>query len=125
MSMHGRKNPNAGRKEINLDVTQVRELASKGLTEQQIADVLGVNWKTLAARKKKYAEFLEALSIGKALGIQTATNALFESVQSGHFPAIKFYLCNRDPENWKDKREVDSKSEEAVTVIHYECERDL
>ena len=54
-----------------------------------------------------------------------STNALFESVVMGHFPAIKFYLCNRDPENWKDKREFDSRSEEAVTVIHYECERDL
>lgn len=118
------KNP-GGRPEIPVDVNQVRRLAAQGLTEEQIASVLGINWKTLAARKKKYTEFMEALQAGKALGIQAVTNAVFESAITGNFPAQKFYLCNRDKENWKDKQEIDANVDKTVTIIHYENERDL
>ncbi len=124
MGMQGRKNPNAGRKEIKIDVDRVRQLSSQGLTEEQIASVLGINWKTLVARKNKYKEYSEALQAGKNQGIAQVANAMYQNAMNGHFPAQKFYLCNRDRDNWQDKPEIEANIN--TTIIHHlDIEKDL
>lgn len=92
-----------GRPTIILDVETVRTLAAQGMTEQQIADALKVNIKTLISNKKNREEFMEALTEGKAKGIDSMTNALFRIGLAGNFQAINKYLNNRDPDNWKDR----------------------
>jgi len=113
-----------GRPEKPVDIKKVRELASRGLTEEQIALGIGINIKTLRARKRKYKEFQDALSQGKAQGVQNISNALYQNAMEGHFPAQKFYLCNRDKENWQDKPDIENNI--APTIIyHLDIEKDL
>ncbi len=81
---------------------EVITLGSQGLTHAQIAKSLGISEATLYNKKKEFLEFMEALEGGKAQGLVEITSALFESAKGGHFPAIKYYLSTRDPDNWSE-----------------------
>lgn len=83
-------------------LAKTEKLAATGLSQVQISACLGINASTLIEKKRYFANFADAIKIGKAKGIGTVTNALFQSAQNGSVPAQIFYLKNRDPENWKD-----------------------
>ena len=66
-------------KEIDLD--KVEELASFGLSEQQIADSLGISRSTLSRRKKDNETFDTALRKGKGKAIVKASSALMTQIE--------------------------------------------
>lgn len=74
------------------DLGQVEALASRGLTLEQIADALGITYKTLANRRKDNILFLQALKKGQALGIKNVANALYQAALKGNITAGIFYL---------------------------------
>ena len=89
--------------EITPEILQKTEdLAAKGLTEVQISACLGIVQKTLIEKKRAFSEFSKAIKVGRAKGVGTITNALFNSARDGSVPAQIFYLKNRDPDNWAD-----------------------
>lgn len=96
------------------------ELAAHGLTLEQIALNLGICYDTLNERRKEFPDFAEAIKRGKAKGIATISNKLFEKAKEGDNTAMIFYLKNRDPNNWEDvqKRQhgIDPKSKSMVSV---------
>ena len=81
---------------------KTERLAAQGLTQVQISACLGIVSKTLIEKKRAFSEFSDAIKNGRAKGIGTITNALFESAVNGSVPAQIFYLKNRDQENWSD-----------------------
>lgn len=106
----------AEKKEI--DLSEVSRLASIGLSEEQIAQSLGISRSTITRRKRDDDAFGAALRAGKAAGVAAVTNALFESA-TGEKPntsAQIFYLKNRA--GWRDKQEVESTISGDVSVNH-------
>lgn len=106
----------AEKKEINL--AQVERLASIGLTEEQIAQSLGISRSTITRRKRDDDAFGAALKAGRASGVAAVTNALFEAA-TGEKPntsAQIFYLKNRA--GWRDKQEVESTLNGDITLNH-------
>ncbi|QDP52878.1 MAG: hypothetical protein Unbinned4512contig1001_16 [Prokaryotic dsDNA virus sp.] len=106
----------AEKKEINLE--KVEKLAAIGLSEQQIAESLGISRSTITRRKRDDDAFAAALRAGKAAGIAAVTNALFEAA-TGEKPntsAQIFYLKNRA--GWKDKQDIDANLTGDVTLNH-------
>jgi transcriptional regulator with XRE-family HTH domain len=94
----------APRIEIDDDILKKTEaLAAQGLSQDQIASVLGFSTDTLQRRKKDNAKFAAALKRGQHKGIAKVANALFTSATGGNLGAQVFYLKNRDRDNWKDK----------------------
>ncbi len=87
------------------DYKRTEALARKGLTQEQIAHCLGIATSTLYEWKKSDPEFSEALKRGQAKGIREVTNALFNSAKNGNVTAQIFYLKNRDPDEWRDRRD--------------------
>ncbi len=110
----------------------VRKMAKAGMTELEIADSLDVAPVTLIQWKAKYPRFANALELGKKQSVKRVSRALYhravgythdqervfndkgnivKTVQREHIPpdinAIKFYLTNRDPENWQDRTGLD------------------
>ena len=85
---------------------KVKRLASQGLTKHQIARCLGISLSTLMARQAENTEFLETIKEGQAQGINEITNALFDNAKEGNTTAQIFYLKNRSPDDWRDRREV-------------------
>lgn len=110
-----------------------------GLTDEQIADNLGIGASTLHEYKKKYPEFLESLKKGKDIADAQVVNALHKSavgftyyeettnvlgdtvsVQKYAKPnttAAIFWLKNRKPDQWRDKTEVQQDISQTVAFI--------
>ena len=79
------------------------EMASRGLTVNQIADCLGVSRDTIYERQKEYPEVYDAIKRGRSKGMDQVSNALFEKAINGDNTAMIFYLKTRDRENWGEQ----------------------
>lgn len=124
-----------------------------GATDAEMADFFGVSEQTLNTWKKKYPEFLESLKKGKAVADANVASRLYSraigydakatkfATNEGkitdkveyieHYPpdttAAIFWLKNRQPGKWRDKKEVEnqvklgdeleSMSDEELTAI--------
>lgn len=121
------------------------ELAALGKTEAEIAEGLGVAFKTISNWKRRSPEFLRRLRLGRAAANGRVERALFErAIGYEHpedkiflgkdnkpviVPTIKHYppdtlaamswLKNRDQENWKDKQEIEHSGNLTVEVVKY------
>lgn len=94
-----------GKPRIEIDIARVTELASRGLSQGQIAAALGISERTLRNRKTESAEFAEAIEKGQALGIEAVANALFDNAEGGNVTAQIFFLKARA--GWREKQEVE------------------
>jgi hypothetical protein len=109
-------------------------LSLLGLTDQELAGVLDISHETLACWKLSYPEFRESITRGKIEADARVAEALYhracgythEAVKiflpagtrepvyapyTEHFPpdanAALRWLMNRQPNKWRDKREID------------------
>lgn len=89
------------------NILRLQAWARDGLSDEQIAHNMGITPSTLYEWKKKYPEISEALKKGKEVADIEVENALHELALSGNITAIIFWLKNRMPEKWRDKRDVD------------------
>ena len=84
-----------------IDLQAAEELASLGLTDQQIADSLGISRSTLSRRKADDDTFEAILRKGKAKAIVKVSSALMQEVENGSLRAIIFYLKCRA--GWREE----------------------
>lgn len=117
-------NPNAGRgntcKFIITDkvIEQVEHLAGLGLNIEEIAEMLQISPATLARRKKDNASFEMAIRRGRLKAQVTVSNALYEkATDNKDTSAMIFYLKNRSPEKWSDKRKIDHTSSDGSVTM--------
>ena len=109
---------------------QLGAWARNGLTDEQIAKNMGVGYSTLKAWKTKYQAIQDALKKNKAVVDAEVENALFKKATGFTGPDGKYYppdttaqifwLKNRKPEEWREKREHlndDSDGESAAEFI--------
>ena len=89
-----------------LDLDKIEALAAQGLSVKQIADCLGIGRSTLYDHKKAKPDVSDAIKRGRSKGLSVVTNALFQSAKGGNVTAQIFYLKNREPEKWKDRRDT-------------------
>lgn len=102
--------------------------ARDGLTDEQIAHNMGINVATLYRYKNDHSEIREALKKGKEVVDRYVENALLkralgfryveetvtqkgevvevERYEPPHPTSIMFWLKNRKPDQWRDKRDV-------------------
>ena len=110
---------------------QAQALAGKGLNEKDIAEIFGVSPQTIGNWKKAYPQFLIAIDKGTEISLGNVKRSMYEKAVGythpdihvsnfrgkitkttvlKHYPpdttAGAFILKNRDPENWKDKQEI-------------------
>lgn len=116
MSDEAKGKPKRGRPPIQFDLEKVKSLAARGLSEPQIALVLGVERNTIRRHRKKDAEFCRAIEEGKAAGMATITNAMFQAAIAGSVPAQQFYLKNRDRDNWRDQQDQHVTGDMTLTI---------
>ena len=105
-----------------------------GATDKEMADLFSVTERTLNQWKKDYQEFLQSLKKGKNIADANVASRLYNraigydckatkfATSEGkitdskeyieHYPpdttAAIFWLKNRQPEKWRDKKEVDA-----------------
>ena len=120
------KKPGAKRKPVPTNLEQIEILAGFGLTEEEIAAVLGVCRTTLVRWKKRSKDFEEALKRGKAKADLLIVKSLYSRATEEHDTTAQiFWLKNRQPDRWRDRRDMtlagpdgESGIEVQVTVIH-------
>jgi transposase len=101
----------------DIDLDDLYHYAQIGLSEQQIADMLGIHVSTMTRRKKDDTEFAEVLKAGKAAGVRAVTNALYDGATNPDKPSTSaqiFFLKNRG--GWTDRQEVDVSGSVGVDV---------
>jgi len=110
-------------------------LAQAGLTDEQIADEIGIQASTFYEWRKTHPEFAESLKGGKTTPDDEVEAALlrrakgFKYVENGKekvalpdTTACIFWLKNRRSADWRDKREhkMDSGSRGPLVIVRYE-----
>ena len=78
-----------------------------GLTNEQIANNIGINVKTLYDWKNKESDICNALKKGKEVVDIEVENALLKSALEGNVTAQIFWLKNRRKEQWREKVEIE------------------
>ena len=127
--------------EIQDKLILVEGWSRNGLTQQQIADNLGINVDTLIEYKKKYPDFSEALKKGKEVIDIEVENALLKRALGYNYEEITyengvetkrvtkqvapdttaqiFWLKNRKKHDWRDKVEVEkAESIQKIEIIN-------
>jgi len=79
---------------------------SNGHTRGHAATLIGMHRSTIVDHMKADKEFAEAVSDAELDAIGKVVNALHEAAVRGNVTAIQVFLYNRDPVNWKDKRNI-------------------
>ena len=80
--------------------------ARDGLTDEQISRNLGIAYSTFKEYKKKYPDLLSDLKKGKEVVDYEVENALYKAAINGNVTAMIFWLKNRKPHGWKDRKEA-------------------
>lgn len=81
--------------------------ARDGLTDEQISENMGIVPSTLYRWKNEYKEISEVLKKGKEVVDYQVENALLRNAIKGDTTAQIFWLKNRRPDKWRDKRDVE------------------
>ena len=100
---------------------QALKLCLLGATDKELSEFFSVSEQTLNKWKKDYPEFLESLKKGKNIADANVASRLYNRAIGynckatkfiEHYPpdttAAIFWLKNRQPEKWRDKKEVDA-----------------
>ena len=91
--------------------------ARDGLTDEQIADKIGIGYSTLQTWKSKYQDIQDTLKKGKEVVDFQVENALLSSALEGNTTAQIFWLKNRRPDKWRDKQKDDNDTDKRITVV--------
>ena len=113
--------------------------ARDGLTDEQIAKNIGISIRTLYDWKKSFPQFLQSLKRGKEVIDLEVKNALHKRAigyeyeektykngklvkvvkkqQPPDVTAQIFWLKNRNPEKWRDTKNIDVKGELTVSAM--------
>ena len=103
--------------EVKDKLTLVEGWARDGFTNEQIAEKLGINPDTLYQYQKKYPEFSETLKKGKQIVDYEVENALLKNALEGNVTAQIYWLNNRKPKQWKNKRENIENNNEEISKV--------
>lgn len=105
--------------------------ARAGLTDEQIANNIGIATSTYYEWKNKYPEFSESLKKNKDIVDYEVENALLKNALSGNVTAQIFWLKNRKKNEWREKIDIPtspqelSKVEELLTKLKDEASNDI
>lgn len=97
-----------GRKPFVVDegvINRVEAHAATGLTQAQICKAMCISKATYFKNKAENPELKDAYKRGRAKGIGTITNALFQTAKNGNVTAQIFFLKNTSPKTFKDRHE--------------------
>jgi len=91
--------------------------AREGLTDEQISNNLGIALSTFYDYKDKHSEFSESLKKGKEIVDYEVENALLKNALNGNVTAQIYWLNNRKPKQWKNKRENIENNNEEISKV--------
>lgn len=98
------------------NLTLLEGWARDGLTNEQIANNIGINVKTLYEWKKTQSKICDVLKRSRAVVDFEVENALLKNALSGNVTAQIFWLKNRKKNEWREKIEIPTNPNEISKV---------
>lgn len=95
-------------------LTLLKGWARNGLTNDQLAENIGIDVSTLYRWKADNREFREVLKANKDYADTQVENALYKAAMEGNTTAQIFWLKNRRRDNWRDKQDVEVSGEVGI-----------
>lgn len=90
-----------------------RNLCLLGAIDRDLAQVFEVSERTINRWKRQHPDFAAALKAGKAVADGDVAKALYDKAVNGDMTAISFWLRNRCPDLWRDRRDAGGRPEGA------------
>lgn len=84
---------------------RIQGWARDGLTNNQIAEKIGISKQTFYDWLKKYPDLSDSLKENKDVVDRKVENALLKNALNGNVTAQIFWLKNRKPNEWREKRD--------------------
>ena len=100
---------------IEIDLQKVEHYASLGLTQQQIADALGISRTTLQGRIRDSELFEQAIKRGQAKGVAFVASRLLEKVKERDTASIIFFLKTKG--GYKETQKVEMTADVKTTEV--------
>lgn len=97
--------------------TKLRGWVRRGLTNEELAEKMGISVATLYNWKKSNVELLEVLKEDRDYCDDKVENALYKSALEGNVTAQIFYLKNRRRKDWKDKQDLEVTGELGIADV--------
>jgi transposase len=88
-------------------IAQAAALARDGATDADIAEALGIARQTIYVWYNRYPEFRDALKAAKSSFDERIERRLAQDAEDGVTTAQIFWLKNRRPQEWRDRRETE------------------
>lgn len=79
----------------------------KKMIDEEVAKKIGISLRTLHRWKNESEKFKNAIKIGKQTVDVQVENKLLQKALEGDTTCMMFWLKNRKPDIWKDRRDVD------------------
>lgn len=95
-------------------LTLLKGWARNGLTNEQLADNMGIDVATLYRWKAANSDFSEVLKVNKDYADTQVENALYKAAMEGNTTAQIFWLKNRRRSDWRDKQELEVSGEVGI-----------
>lgn len=102
-----------------IDLTELEQYAASGLSNEEIAESLGISSRTFYNHKGESADFAEAIKKGRLKAHVAVSNKLYGLCMSGNITAIVWYEKSR--RGMTDK--INVSPEELDAAISRELER--
>ena len=100
-------------------LTLLEGWARNGLTDEQIANNIGISRSTLFEWRKNNQDISNALKKGKEVVDIEVENALLKSALEGNVTAQIFWLKNRKKEQWREKVEIEKGGEiQKISIVN-------
>ena len=90
--------------------------AREGLTDEQIANNIGISRKTLYEWKNKYSDICNVLKINKEAADYQVENALYRAAINGNITAQIYWLKCRKPDKWRENRPLPADTEDIKRI---------
>ena len=86
-------------------INRIEHHAKLGLTQEQIAAILGFAATTLSEKKQNHPEIQEAITRGRAKTVGALSSQLLSASEKGSVQAQIFALKNLSPESWSERQQ--------------------
>lgn len=108
----GRKRYDISEWATDAALLRIRSLAMRGLSQEQIAESIGIpvrtfkRWISPKSTKPESIQMRRAVEAGRDVAIAAVENALFNKAVGGDLGAICYFLNNRAADHWSNHPEL-------------------
>jgi len=88
-----------------------------GNTVAGSCDAVGISRETFYTWYSKDADFAKKVDEAKESRVQHVEDALYKNAVNGMLTAEIFYLCNRDPQRWKNVQKVEADINATMPIV--------